>query len=420
MARYDGTAAATEPDARAGTARDRGHVLVVVENLPLGVDQRLRKQVPVLLAAGYRVSVITRRDPANDRFRSMPGLTLLEHPAPPEPRSAAGYLREYLVAFWWAAALSAVARRRARVDVVQLCQPPDVYFPLARLLRWAGATVVVDQRDLMPELFAARYGERRPVIRAALRWLERRTQRATQYAVGVNGFLRARLIEAGARSERTAVVRNGPLLTSVTAARPDPSLRAGARFLCVWEGKMGRQDRVDLLIDVIAELVHVRRRDDCRFVLLGDGECLDDLRADVRRRGLDRWVSFPGWLPEPALYTYLASADVGMDTSLQREVSPVKAIEYMAFGLPVVAFDLPETATLVTGAGALAPAGDLQRFADTVEALLADPARRAALGREGRRRIEMEWCWERQAETYMSVIDCAVDERGRPRQRGAK
>ena len=147
---------------------------------------------------------------------------------------------------------------------------------------------------------------------------------------------------------------------------------------------------------------------------MGSEMCIRD------SRGLDRWVSFPGWLPERALYTYLASADVGMDTSLQREVSPVKAIEYMAFGLPVVAFDLPETATLVTGAGALAPAGDLQRFADTVEALLADPARRAALGREGRRRIEMEWCWERQAETYISVIDRAVDERGRPRQRGAK
>ncbi len=409
MARNDDTTAAViEPDDWAGTAGDQGHVLVFVENLPLGDDQRLRKQVPALLAAGYRVSVITRRDPANEPFRAMPGLTLLEHPAPPEPRSAVGYLGEYLVAFGWAAALSAAARRRGRVDVVQVCQPPDVYFPLARVLRWAGATVVVDQRDLMPELFAARYGAGRPLVQAALRWLERRTQRAAEYAIGVNDYLRARLIEAGARSDRTAVVRNGPLLTSVTDARPDQSLRADARFLCCWEGKMGRQDRVDLLLDVIAELVQVRRRNDCRFVLLGDGECLDAVRADVARRGLDPWVSLPGWLPERELYTYLASADLGLDTSLQREVSPVKAIEYMAFGLPVVAFDLPETATLVRGAGALVPAGHLQRFADTVEALLADPVRGVALGRQGRRRIETEWCWERQAETYISVIDRAA------------
>jgi glycosyltransferase involved in cell wall biosynthesis len=412
MARRDDTAAAVvEHTERTGTAGDRGHVVVIVENLPVGIDQRLRKQVPVLVAAGYRVSVITRRDPANAPFRAVPGLTLLEHPAPPESGSAVGYLREYVVAFCWAAVLAAVARRHARVDVVQLCQPPDVYFPLARLLHWAGATVVVDQRDLMPELFAARYGERRPFLRAALHWFERRTQRAAQYAIGVNGYLRARLIEAGARADRAAVVRNGPLLSSVRAARPDPGLRVGARFLCCWEGKMGRQDRVDLLIEVIAELVHLRRRRDCRFVLLGDGECLDELRADVTRRGLDPWVSLPGWLSEHEVYTYLASADLGVDTSLQREVSPVKAIEYMAFGLPVVAFDLPETAALVTGAGELVPAGDLRCFADTVEALLADPARGAALGAEGRRRIEAEWCWERQAEIYLSVIDEAARHR---------
>jgi glycosyltransferase involved in cell wall biosynthesis len=418
MARYDDTAAAViEAIERPGAARDRGHVLVVVENLPLGFDQRLRKQVPVLLAAGYRVSVITPRDPANEGFRSVPGLTLLEHAPPPEPGSAVGYVAEYLVAFGWAAALSATARRRARVDVVQLCQPPDVYFPLARLLSWVGATVVVDQRDLMPELFAARYGARRPFVPATLRWLERRTQRGAHYAIGVNNYLRARLIEAGARPDRTAVVHNGPLLSSVSAARPDPRMRAGARFLCCWEGKMGRQDRVDLLIDVIAELVKVRRRHDCRFVLLGDGECLDALRADVVRRGLDPWVSLPGWLSEQELYAYLASADVGLDTSLQREVSPVKAIEYMAFGLPVVAFDLPETAALVTGAGALVPEGDLRRFADTVEALLADPARGAALGDEGRRRIETEWCWERQAEIYLSVIDRAARRRRRSDRR---
>lgn len=422
----DTTAVAGKPVDGVGSSTYRGHVLVIVENVPLGIDQRLRKQVPTLLAAGYRVSVVTRRDPANERFRSVPGLTLLEHPAPPECRGLLGYLWEYLLAFWWATALSVAVRARRRVDVVQLCQPPDVYFPLAWLLRWSGATVVVDQRDLMPELFAARYGQGHPFVCTALHWLERRTQRVADHAIGVNDYLRERLVNAGARPDRTAVARNGPLLRSVAAARPDRSLRSDARFLCCWEGKMGRQDRVDILLDVIAELVQVRGRTDCRFVLLGDGECLPVLRADVVRRGLDRWVSLPGWLPERELYANLASADLGLDTSLQREVSPVKAMEYLAFGLPVVAFDLPETAVLVRGAGVLVPPGDHKRFADAVEALLADPARGAALGREGRRRIAAEWCWESQAEIYISVIDRAArqrrarDRRGWPRMRSAR
>ena len=64
------------------------------------------------------------------------------------------------MSFGWAALrLARAAAARTRIDVLQLCQPPDIYFPLAWLLRWAGARVVVDQRDLMPELLGvARHG----------------------------------------------------------------------------------------------------------------------------------------------------------------------------------------------------------------------------------------------------------------------
>ena len=145
----------------------------------------------------------------------------------------------------------------------------------------------------MPELFAARYGPARLADRA-LRWLERRTQSAADAAIGVNGYLRARLERAGARPGSVSVVRNGPLLDRRRRRPPGPALRAGAAALCCWAGKMGRQDRVDLLVEVIAALVEQRGRRDVRFVLLGDGECLDELRAQVVARGLDDCVGVPG------------------------------------------------------------------------------------------------------------------------------
>jgi len=384
-----------------------GHVLVVVENIPLCEDHRVRKQVAELVQAGYRVSVITRRDPGNAQYAGT-SLTLLEHPSLPEPAGAAGYLREYGLAFLWAAALAFRAGRRTRVDVVQLCQPPDIYFPLARVLAWSGAAIVVDQRDLMPELYAARYARGARGVLPALHWLERRTQRAADYAITVNEHLVARMIGAGAQPDRLRVVRNGPVLSRVRAARPDPTLRRGREFLCCWVGKMGRQDRLDLLVQAIGRLVRDTGRQDCHFVLIGDGECLDEVRAQVAGLGLDGWVSCPGWLPEQEVFAHLATADLGLDTSLQEEVSPVKAMEYLAFGLPVVAFDLAETAPLVRGAGVLVPPGDLDVFGKEVAALLDDPARRVALGDVGRRRAAEELCWERQAEVYLDVVDRAV------------
>ncbi|HEY6745054.1 MAG TPA: glycosyltransferase family 4 protein, partial [Mycobacteriales bacterium] len=385
-----------------------GHVLVVVENIPLAVDHRVRKQVTDLAGAGYRVSVVTRRHPDNRAYGRLPGLRLLEFPDLAEPGGAAGYAREYAAAFLWAAVRSAGARLSAPVDVVQLCQPPDIYFPLAHLLRWSGAAVLVDQRDLMPELYTARYARDGGGLLPVLRWLERRTQRSADWAITVNDHLVARMIGAGARPERLRVVRNGPVLSRVRAARPDPALRAGRDLLCCWVGKMGRQDRLDLLVQAIAGLVHGLGRRDCHFALLGDGECLDEVRAQVTELGLDPWVSCPGWLPESDVFAFLATADVGLDTSLQEEVSPVKAMEYVAFGLPVVAFDLAQTRPLVDGAGVLVPPGDLALFAKETAALLDDPVRRAALGDVGRRRAVEELCWERQSEVYLDVMDRAA------------
>jgi glycosyltransferase involved in cell wall biosynthesis len=392
---------------RTGETR-RPHVLVIVENLPFCEDQRVRKQIPVLLAAGYHVSVITRRDPGNAAYVGVAGLTVLEHPSQPEPSGAAGYLREYALAFWWAALRSAAVRLHSRIDVVQLCQPPDIYFPLAEVLRRTGATIVVDQRDLMPELFTARYGEQHRAIPAVLDRLERRTQRAARYTIVVNQYLRNRMIGAGGVPDRVIVVRNGPRWENVRAARPDPDVRQGHPYLCCWAGKMAQQDRVDLLVEAIAHYVHAQGRHDCRFLLIGDGECLPALRAQVTQLGLDPWVGFPGWVQEPELYSCLAAADVGLDTSLQAEVSPVKAMEYMGFGLPVVAFDVGETATLVRDCAVLVRPGDAEQFAGELAALLDDAPRRTALGRAGTRRVAEELCWERQAQTYLSVIDSAA------------
>ena len=58
---------------------------MIVENVPLGVDIRVRKQVRDLLAEGYQVSVITMRAPENAPYRRLTGMTVLEYPPPPEP-----------------------------------------------------------------------------------------------------------------------------------------------------------------------------------------------------------------------------------------------------------------------------------------------------------------------------------------------
>jgi len=381
-----------------------GRVLIIVENVPLGLDNRLRKQVDDLLASGYRVSVVTSRHPANARYRDLPAMTLLEYPPPREPCGKTGYVREYGVSLGWATLLGLAARLRGRVDVVQFCQPPDIYFPLGWTLRALGAKVVADQRDLMPELFAAKFDHASPAVISALRWLERRTQRVLHHTFCTNESFRRRIIGAGAAPERVTIVGNGPVLSRIEAATADPELRGEHKFLCCWIGEMNRQDRVDLLLRAIAHIVHDLGRTDCGFAVVGDGECLAEARAESVQLGLDSWVHLPGRVPQETVFSYLASADLGLDTSLQAEISPVKVLEYMAFGLPFVAFDVRETRAMGWGASALVPPGDVGGYARQVVTLLDDAARRAELGDVGRERVRADLAWDRQSAAYLSVM----------------
>jgi glycosyltransferase involved in cell wall biosynthesis len=168
---------------------------------------------------------------------------------------------------------------------------------------------------------------------------------------------------------------------------------------------MGPQDHVDFVLWMAQDLVHRRGRRDCHFLLVGAGESLSSLRELSSDLGLDDWVTFTGWLDENEVNGHVAEAAIGIDTNLQEEVTPVKGMLYMAFRLPVVAFDLRETRSMAGEAALYAVPGDTRDLADRVVALLDDPDRRRRMGAIGRQRVERYLSWELQREPYLAVFE---------------
>jgi glycosyltransferase involved in cell wall biosynthesis len=377
------------------------HVLLVVENVSLARDHRLRKQAAALVADGYRVSVICRRDPGN---HALEGVRVHEYRAPVDGTNKLGFLREYGYSLAMAGWLTAKTFVTDRFDAAQISGTPDIYFTFAAPFRLLGARLVLDQRDLTPELYELRYGRRDMAYRILCR-LERASYRAADRVITVNRSLETVAYRRGALPAGTvSVVGNGPLLARVrehSSARP--ALKHGRRYLCCWLGVMGPQDQVELALRAVAELVHQRGRSDCHFAFVGDGESRADAQRLADELEISDLVSFPGWLPEAEAFAYLASADLGLEPNLEEIVSPVKGMEYMAFGLPFVAFDLAETRTLARDAAAYAQPGDAAHFATLIDELLDDPNRRAAMGRSGRLRIEDEVAWDHQQPRYLNV-----------------
>jgi asparagine synthase (glutamine-hydrolysing) len=253
-------------------------------------------------------------------------------------------------------------------------------------------------------LYELRFGRRDAAYRMLCR-LERASYRSVNHVITVNRSLQdTAYLRGGLQPGTVSVVGNGPVLAHVRRRHePRPDLKHGRRFLCCWLGVMGPQDQVDLALRAVADLVHERGRTDCQFAFVGDGESRPAAQRLADDLGISDFVTFPGWLPEDQAFAYLSSADLGLEPNLEPSVSPVKGMEYMAFGLPFVAFDLPETRTLARDAAAYAEPGDIGQFAELIDELLSNSRRRAAMAAIGRRCIEDEVAWDHQQPVYLNA-----------------
>src|SRR5699024_4370507 len=110
------------------------HVVIVIQNLPLRLDRRVRNECRALLDSGYTVSVICPKETANEADRhEIDGVTVHSYRAPEGAQGVASYAREFIVCWVHAARLSMRIDRQHRFDVLQACNPPDTYWLLGAL-----------------------------------------------------------------------------------------------------------------------------------------------------------------------------------------------------------------------------------------------------------------------------------------------
>ena len=383
--------------------------MIILENLPLERDSRVRRECRALLDAGFAVSVICPRGPDQPETDELAEANVYRYPAPPPARGSAGFVVEF--AYSWLATVMLAGRVLLghRVDVLQACNPPDIYFPLGIALRLAGGHFVFDHHDLAPELYQARFGRRGRLFHLLLA-LERATLRTADHVIATNESVRnVALTRGGKLPHQTSVVRNGPELHEVRNGSPRASLKKGATFLCCWVGVIGPLDGVDLALEAIAHVVHIFGRSDCHFAFVGDGEAFSDVRALAARLDIEPFVTFTGWVSQPVVFDYLATADIGLQpepkTDQNDQVTTIKTMEYMAFGVPIVSFDVHETRKSAADAAAYASDNAPESLAALIDELLADPKRRTDMGRIGRERVANELAWDHQKRAYVGVFN---------------
>jgi glycosyltransferase involved in cell wall biosynthesis len=300
------------------------------------------------------------------------------------------------------------AARRARGDVYHVHDIEAV--PVGVALSLAGKTVILDSHEDYPRLVLDR-----PWIPAAARAPMSR-------AVATGEGLAARAVDAVVSAEdagaqrfpafKTVVVRNAPLASEFSDAGSPIATRDNT---VVYVGDITRQrgalEMVDAVGAVDAEL-------DPRLVLVGRmGET--GLEAELRARPGWPRVEYRGVQGREGVVDVLHASKVGLvlwhPTRKHREGAvPVKLLEYLAAGLPVVASDFPVLRGFLEpcAGGLLVDPLDVPSSAAAIEQLLrADPAELQAVSDRVRAYVLGNHTWTAESETLLDLYARLV---GRP------
>jgi glycosyltransferase involved in cell wall biosynthesis len=391
--------------------RMQPRVLIIVQNLPVPFDRRVWLECQALVSAGYRVAVVCPRGKGDPSFAIIEDVELYKYRPYAPGGSSLSFVIEYIYSFAATAWCTLKARLKGRFAVLQACNPPDIFWPIAMVLRALDRTkFVFDHHDLCPELFRSRFPDGPALSYRGLLALERRTHRSADHVISTNESYRAVAISrSGKAPEDVTVVRTGPDPEKLKRSAENPELRRGRQYLAAYIGVMGPQDGVDIIVRAADIVVHDMGRSDIAFTLMGSGDCFDELvklRDELR---LGEHVEFTGRAPDDLVARVMSTADIGLSPDPKNALNDVstmnKTMEYMSFELPVVAFALRETQVSAQSAAVYVTPNDVSEYAKAIVDLIDNEAVRVTMAKVGRSRIESELAWSHQEHAYIAVYD---------------
>ena len=114
----------------------------------------------------------------------------------------------------------------------------------------------------------------------------------------------------------------------------------------IFSGAMYHHRGIDVLLESVLKVT--KKIPDSKFVLLGDGPEMEELKKMVYGKEISKNVIFKGWVDRNEIPKYLSQSSIGIvplrNTEVTRHALPIKVLEYMASGLPILAIKdtLPE------------------------------------------------------------------------------
>ncbi|MCD4776787.1 MAG: glycosyltransferase family 4 protein [Candidatus Aegiribacteria sp.] len=215
--------------------------------------------------------------------------------------------------------------------------------------------------------------------------------------VAISESTKKDLVKRGISAENISVIPCGIDTGFYRPGKPDPEQ---GTFLYV--GRLKKYKGVQLILAALAVLRDAGKN--YRLVVLGSGDYEAELKKTASRLGLDRSVTFEGFVSQERKLHWLRKAWAAVFAS-EKEGWGLTVIEANACGTPVIASDSDGLRDSVKDGitGILVPHGSVDSLAAEMDRLANDPVQRDTLGKSG-----MEWAtgfnWDDTANSMIEIM----------------
>jgi glycosyltransferase involved in cell wall biosynthesis len=360
--------------AEESTTRQTYKILVIAPTSffsDYGCSVRILEEANILQARGNELTICTYRNGTD-----LPGLTIRRTPSIPfreryEVGSSLHKIGFDLLLFW--TVLFSALRQRPDVIHAHMHEGALIGLMVGRLL---GIPVVFDfQGSLTAEMMDHGFLHPQSIFYRPLRWLERAIdQKAPAVLTSSHNARRLLIDEFGCHPENVHTVPDcvnteefypsHEAEQAILAERKQALGIAAGRRVVAYLGLLADYQGTDILLQAAVHLV--QQRENVHFLIMGF-PAVERYQLKASQLGLDSYVTFTGKVPYRQAREFLAVGDVAVAPKLSATEGSGKVLNYMAMGLPTVAFDMPVSREYLGDLGIYAEPADPLSLAQALD-----------------------------------------------------
>ena len=352
-----------------------------------------------LVAMGHEVTIVTSWRELDGRkywfTTEEDGIQVLWLPVPYSNHMSYKQRIVSFLKFAWVAARMAAT---LPADVVFATSTPlTIAMPGVYAARSQKVPLVLEVRDLWPEVPIELKALRNPLLITAARGLERWAYKHSTEVVALAPGMKEGVVAMGVAEHLVSVIPNGADIDQISNVRESEieSLRNDYTWLdsnplLIYAGAFGHVNDLDFMLTLAEELVD--KNPEIKFVAIGDGVRLTEIQERARDKGtLNKNVFLLGKMSKKEVFRWLSIADAHLvfykgPKAVWKDCVSNKLFDAMASGKPIIS-NIPGWGPLLAqkfGAGVILDPQNVRESASVLRSCLLNKTWLARAGERSR------------------------------------